>query len=422
LKGESSIQAYIYALQKGCRCVELDCWDAPDKSMPIIYHGHTLTSKITFKEVLEAIRDYGFKVTEYPVILSLEVHCGIEGQQGMAQLIKDILGAANLLVPSFERTKKMLVPGELKNKVILKGKVIPFTEEEDDEEKDKKSEDVKAFEEKKKVHPPTIAAELSDLTHLRTVKFKDFPEMKSNISPWEMCSFSETKVNKFLLKTAVEFMEFNTRQLSRTYPKGMRVDSSNYDPVPAWNSGAQIVALNYQTGSEPTFLYDGRFMDNGKSGYILKPMYLRDSKSNFNASVKGKVVKTLHIEVISAFQLPKVAGKEAKQSGDVIDPYVKLKIRGAPGDEGKSQKTKVMKNNGFNPIWNAEFKFPLMYPDLDILYFTVNDADVLSSDDFIGQYAISINNIREGYRTVPLKDVKGRQYDKATLFVHIRFT
>jgi len=236
-----------------------------------------------------------------------------------------------------------------------------------------------------------------------------------------MCSFSENKAGKFIVKSASDFIEFNTRQLSRIYPKGMRVDSSNYDPVPSWNHGAQIVALNYQTGAEPTFINDGRFLDNGRSGYVLKPPYLRDSKINFSANVKGKVIKTLFIEIISAFQLPKAIGKEAKQNGDVIDPYVKVKIRGAPVDEGKSQKTKVIKNNGFNPIWNSEFKFPMMYPDLDLLVFSVNDADVLSSDGLIGQYVIPINTIREGYRTVPLKDKKGNLYEKASLFVHVKF-
>ena len=33
----------------------------------------------------------------------------------------------------------------------------------------------------------------------------------------------------------------------RTYPKGTRFDSSNYDPTLLWGCGVQMVALNFQT-------------------------------------------------------------------------------------------------------------------------------------------------------------------------------
>lgn len=42
-------------------------------------------------------------------------------------------------------------------------------------------------------------------------------------------------------------LRYNKMQLSRIYPKGTRVDSSNYMPQVFWNAGCQMVALNFQT-------------------------------------------------------------------------------------------------------------------------------------------------------------------------------
>lgn len=73
----------------------MDCWDGTHGE-PEIYHGHTMTSRINFRDVLEVIREYAFAVSPYPLILSIELHCGIPQQQKMVQYFKEILGGTQI--------------------------------------------------------------------------------------------------------------------------------------------------------------------------------------------------------------------------------------------------------------------------------------------------------------------------------------
>ena len=73
----------------------VDVWNGDDGE-PIIFHGYTLTTKILLSDVLVAIKEYAFKKSQYPVILSIENHCDLEQQKKMAQHFINILGSKNI--------------------------------------------------------------------------------------------------------------------------------------------------------------------------------------------------------------------------------------------------------------------------------------------------------------------------------------
>uniref|UniRef100_L7M769 1-phosphatidylinositol 4,5-bisphosphate phosphodiesterase n=1 Tax=Rhipicephalus pulchellus TaxID=72859 RepID=L7M769_RHIPC len=468
--GKSSVEMYRQVLLAGCRCVELDCWDGKgEDEEPIITHGKAMCTDILFKDVIYAIRDCAFVTSDYPVILSFENHCCKKQQYKLAKYCLEIFGDLLLTEPlpnyPLEPGAPLPSPNDLKRKILIKNKRLKPEDEKrelelwrkgqlqnDDEEEEKEDASVTIIapteEGEGEVEPssPTqknnpgskkkkVEAQLEEqlamahyqytgatvhvhpvlsslVNYAQPVKFQGFDVAEERAIHFNMSSFAETAALGCLKSQAIEFVNYNKRQLSRIYPKGTRADSSNFLPQIFWNAGCQMVALNFQTPDLPMQLNQGKFEYNGGCGYLLKPDFMRRADKTFDpfaeSPVDGVIAAQCSVRVLSGQFL----------SDKKVGTYVEVDMYGLPTDTIRKEfRTRMVPANGLNPVYNEEpFVFrKVVLPDLAVIRIAVYDEN----GKMLGQRILPMDGLQAGYRHVSLRTEGNFPMSLAMLFICI---
>ncbi|KAI1178487.1 phosphatidylinositol-specific phospholipase C [Nemania sp. FL0916] len=307
----SSVEGYIMTLLRGCRSVEVDCWDGSD-GQPVVKHGRALTNAISFREVINTVNKYAFVASRFPLWVSLEVHCNANQQEIMTEIMKEVFGSRLVTESLDPSADKLPSPSDLKERILIKVKgthpshqprnggettgrrrgnslTSPFskpiiadngnippqylasspllgpsqqprraigrrvntiTEGEVHGAISSSTSDCESEEEaNSKRKTSKIVKSLGDLgVYCTGVKFRGFESAECKNTN-HILSFMEGTFRKHSKAPGSKKLltRHNMRYMMRVYPQYSRLTSDNFNPLMYWRKGVQMAALNWQT-------------------------------------------------------------------------------------------------------------------------------------------------------------------------------
>ncbi|KAL1308032.1 hypothetical protein HN51_049942 [Arachis hypogaea] len=458
LSSDCSEVPIIQALNKGVRVIELDLWPNSNKTDIDVVHGRTLTAPVSLYKCLVAIKDNAFVASEYPVIITLEDHLTKDLQALAAEVTNEIFGDL-LYYPPEDAMDEFPSPESLKGRILISTKPPPVDELRDTFSKrlikDGKESERESADEALSP-PPSIGSDVDacdrynassdreceeELTpsseiHSGVIHYKRMitihagkpkGHIKDSLSvdgKVKRLSLSEQEIERASSSYGDDLISFTQRNILRVYPKGTRVNSSNFRPHIGWLYGAQMVAMNMQGYGKSLWHAQGLFRANGGSGYVKKPPLLMnkndDGQSNiFNPKTPYPTSRIMKVKIYMGTGWISNFSKTHFDTFSPPDFYIKVSIHGVQYDKAR-HRTRVISDNWF-PVWEEEFEIPLKVPSLALVLIEAREYDKHEKDDFGGQTCFPVDEIRPGFRSVPLYDEKGNKYSHVKLLLRFQF-
>ena len=161
----------------------------------------------------------------------------------------------------------------------------------------------------------------------------------------------------------------------------------------------------------------------------FRPRFNPHDRATYHDVVDGVDIT---VKVIGARHLSKAKG--------TLRSFVEIGVLGIESDT-QHFRTKVIAENGFNPVWNEEYNMKIGFPEVACLRFVVSDEDMFGEPVPIAVAVLPFGTKAEptmrsgklqcieslcvifmlaGLRSIQLKNIYGENLELATLLVHVQ--